>query len=217
MLEGDDGGTDAVQTKRSTIAGTPPLKSPSPKTQEELHDDVFGKGPETKAEMILKKWLGVPTKAAESSGKVNGDDAIDSMNHSIGKPSRVNKTIRKWQKRAMYGKVERATGLQIDEDYKTWYIDQRDRFRVQLPEALRSAVAEEALAILKPMCARYEKLLGPDDELVQQANLRRTKIEQELSGMGQDVRKILRSQSRGVSLRTLGFANNNQQNKENYK
>lgn len=150
-----------------------------------------------KTDMILKKWLGIRTTPPDPS-----DQNADSNTNGSPKPEKVNKTIRKWQKRAMYGKAERASSLNIDEEYKSWYIDQRDRFRVQLPEAIQASLAEEVLQTLKPLQLRYEKLLGPDDELVSQAEARIREIEQQLSGMGKQ-HHIHRGVSRGVSLRSL--------------
>lgn len=86
--------------------------------------------------------------------------------------AKLNKNMRRWQKRAMYGKPERATGLEVDNDYKNWYIDQRDLFRVQLPEPIISTLVSEAVQIVAEMRSKYVRVLGPQDELVYQADAR---------------------------------------------
>lgn len=82
------------------------------------------------------------------------------------KKSDVDGKLRKWQQRAMYGQEGRGGGLELSESFKAWYVAQRDRHRVELPEPVQAVIAEEATAILKLVKERYMRVLGPEDELV---------------------------------------------------
>mmetsp|Transcript_18097 Transcript_18097/g.51954 ORF Transcript_18097/g.51954 Transcript_18097/m.51954 type:complete len:196 (+) Transcript_18097:115-702(+) len=120
---------------------------------------------EHRGNAALSKWTGfVDDTREEQTANVEG------MRRPTAK--KVNKTLRRWQKRAMYGEPQRARGLPIDSKFKAWYIEQRDRHRVELPEPVLALITEEAVKVLHVIRERYEKVLGPDDDLVAKTDAR---------------------------------------------
>ncbi len=92
------------------------------------------------------------------------------------KKSDVDGKLKKWQQRAMYGQESRGGGLELSESFKAWYVAQRDRHRVELPEPVQAVIAEEATTILTLVKERYMRVLGPHDELVIKAERRLQEI-----------------------------------------
>jgi len=85
---------------------------------------------------------------------------------ALKKAEAARKTLIRMQQKALYGQAERAQGLEIDEDFGDWALEQKDRLRVELPEPLQDVITQEAVEILLSMRIRYSKVLGADDELV---------------------------------------------------
>lgn len=79
-----------------------------------------------------------------------------------------------WKKKNILyaGNPERAKTIPIDDTYRTWYVDQRDLMRVQLPEPILCSLADEAVGLMHLLSKRYDKVLTPSHELSQGAVLR---------------------------------------------
>lgn len=69
----------------------------------------------------------------------------------------VERTLRKLRKKTVYGKPRRAYGMVVDNSYEEWYIDNMDRFQVELPQALKMGAAAAASKVLLRMKKHYSK------------------------------------------------------------
>jgi len=123
---------------------------------------------------ITEKALNIWTDIAKKSKT----DEVDVLRNLKNGESVLTSNLAKWRNRATYGKPERAFGQEVSQEYKSWFVEQMERFRVELPEDLMCEVNKEAKEILLIMKSKYTQVLGEEDVLVGHTSARIKEITQ---------------------------------------
>ena len=69
----------------------------------------------------------------------------------------VEETLKRIKKKAVHGKPRRAYGMAVNKEYEEWYIDNMDRFKVELPQSLKVLAGIEAHKVISRMRGYYPK------------------------------------------------------------